>query len=106
MNKQPHGRPGHFNLRIPDECRVITGYGKHARVLATYPKANGLYCRVDRPCLAIRLGDSQYPNLPDPTPEQVLAVARKEVMLRGRWKLRSATEWDGGARIDYWFDPA
>lgn len=99
-----HGRPGHLNVFILDQDDVVTGFGKHARVVAFHPDHEGLYVRVDRPSKARRSGDLAYPDLPDPTADQILAVARKDQGLRGRWKLRSMEEWGGGDSVDVYFD--
>lgn len=100
-----HGREGHLNVITPDENDVVTGYGKHARVVAFHPDHEGLYARIDR-SRKIQRTDPKYPTLPDPTPRQVLAVARKDQGIKGRWKLRSWEEWPSGDSIDVYFDRA
>ena len=69
---------GHFNIYTRDHDSVVTGFGKHDRVVAFHPNGEGLYCRVDHKW---RLGC--------PTDEQVLAVARKHQGIKGRWKIVS-----------------
>jgi len=103
--KDAHGREGHLNVVVPDECDVVTGYGVHARVVAFHPDHEGLYVRVDR-ASKVRQVDSLYPDLPDPTIAQILAVARKDQGIKGKWKLRSREEWPHGHSIDYHFDRA
>ena len=103
--KNAHNRPGHLNVITPDEKDIVTGYGKHARVVAFHPDHEGLYVRVDL-ASHIRKVDSEYPDLPEPTVEQILNVARKDQGLRGKWVLRSRKVWDDGGRIDYHFDRA
>jgi len=100
-----HGRPGHLNVLVPDEMDIVTGHGKHARVVAFLPDSEGLYVRVDR-SYRIRVVDDKYPDLPDPTVSQILDVARKDQGIRGQWKLRSKEEWPDGNSIDYRFDLA
>lgn len=97
---------GHLNVITNDQDSVITGYGKHARVVAFHPDREGLYVRVDRPSRIRDRGDHTYPDLPDPTEQQILTVARKDQGLKGKWKLRSRTEWPDGLSIDYYFDKA
>lgn len=104
-SKDAHGREGHLNVVVTDECDVVTSYGKHARVVAFHPDHDGLYVRVDR-ASKVREVDSLYPNLPDPSVAQILAVARKDQGIRGKWKLRSREEWPCGHSIDYHFDRA
>lgn len=97
-----HGRAGHLNVVTPDEADVVTGFGKHARVVAFHPDHDGLYIRVDLP-KHIQTNDPTYPNLPEPTLRQILSVARKDKGLRGRWRLCSREVWDCGGRIDFRF---
>ena len=103
--KGAHGREGHLNIVIPDECDAVTSYGKHARVVAFHPDHDGLYVRVDR-ASKVRRVDSLYPNLPDPTISQILAVARKDQGVKGKWKVRSIEEHRDGHSVDYHFDRA
>lgn len=103
--KTEHGKGGHLNTMVLDQDDVVTSFGRHARVVAFLPNHEGLYVRVDRPSRA-RRWDSQYPNLPDPTIQEILEVARKDQGIRGKWKLRSAEEWSDGDSIDYHFDRA
>ena len=104
---QEHGRVGHINTMTLDQDSVITGYGKHARVVCFAPDGDGLYCRIDRyPFGGSRRGiDPNYPQLRDPTISEVLTVARKDQGVRGKWKLRDRVEWDNGRSVDMHFDP-
>lgn len=106
MEHERHNRPGHLNVCVLDQDDVVTGFGKHARVVASHPDHEGLYVRIDRPAKVRASGDFQYPNLPDPTDREILTVARKDQGLRGRWKIRSREEWNDGNSIDCYFDHA
>lgn len=72
-----------MNGITPDEKSVITGFGKHARVVAFHPnEKNELYIRVDLPA-KIKEKDPSYPDLPEPTTLEILTVARKDQGLMG-----------------------
>jgi hypothetical protein len=51
--KQPHNQPGHLNIYKLDHDDVVTGYGKHDRVVACLPQYHedirevAVYVRVD-----------------------------------------------------------
>lgn len=102
---------GHLNTLVRDEQSAVTSFGKHARVVAFCPDRDGLYCRVDRfpgRASADAMGmdrpvDPTYPKLPDPTPAQVLKVAKRHGDARGRWVLASWVEWNDGRCIDIQF---
>lgn len=91
---QPAHHEGHFNTLVRDQDSLVTGFGKHARVMATLPDTGGLYCRVDRKW-----------DLREPTTEEILAVAKEGQGVRGNWKLESRVEYhsNGLDRIDYQF---
>ena len=74
---------GHFNTATRDQDSIVTHHGRHYRVLACLPDYEGLYCRVDH-CHGGRM----------PTVGEVLDVARKDQGVRGKWTLRSATEYE------------
>lgn len=67
---------GHLNVLTPDHKSVVTGHGKHDRVVAFQPSGDELYARVD---LKWKLGE--------PTPDQILTVARKHQDVKGKWEL-------------------
>jgi hypothetical protein len=92
-----HHLQGHFNTRTPDWESHVTSYGKHARVMATIPNHEGLYCRVD-----------MVWGLREPTEKEVLKVAKHYGDAKGRWKLRSREAYfsNGLDRIDLYFDRA
>lgn len=71
-----HGKFGHFNVLKMDHDSVITGYGKHDRVSAHVPQSNIETFRIDHVW-----------GLGMPTEKQILAVARKDQGLRGKWKM-------------------
>lgn len=89
-----HGEAGHVNVLTRDQDSIVTGFGKHARVIAFLPQGNELYIRVDHVW-----------GLPRPTEQQILHVARKDQGLRGRWKLARSQDWEYGgiARTDCYF---
>ena len=92
---RPHGEPGHLNIYTRDQDSVITAHGAHYRVVAFLPDADGLYCRVDH---------KHGPRMP--TPSEVLAVARKDQNIRGRWTLARTEAWADGTATEYYFVPA
>lgn len=85
---------GHLNVLVRDHDSVVTAFGKHDRVVAFSPDAEGLYARVDHKW-----------GLGHPTPEQVLTVARKTEDVRGRWKFDRSVEWtsNGELHTDFHF---
>jgi hypothetical protein len=85
---------GDLNIYTRDIDSVVTGFGIHQRVVATQPDQDGLYCRVDL-----------VNNLPEPSVDQVLTVARKDQSVKGKWKLLSKEYYfsNGAERIDYQF---
>jgi hypothetical protein len=92
MNNEPHGEKGHLNICVKDQDSVVTGFGKHARVVAFHPDHEGLYIRVDRKW-----------GLRDPSLSEILSVARKDQGIKGRWVLHRKEEWADGSSVDYWF---
>lgn len=82
-NSIEHGNAGHINTIVRDQDSVITGYGKHARVIAFLPDHEGLYCRVD-----------MVWGLRQPTIEEVLTVARKDQGIKGNWVLDRIETWE------------
>jgi len=76
--KKEHNESGHINIYTKDQDSHITGYGKHERVIAFIPDAEGLYCRIDL-CW----------GLPIPSEKDVLKVARSNAGAMGRWKLKA-----------------
>ncbi len=89
---QPHFEEGHLNTHRRDHDSVITGYGKHDRVIAFQPDCEGLYVRVDHKW-----------NLGEPSHQQILDVARKDQDIKGKWIFNRAEKWDCGKSTDYYF---
>lgn len=95
-----HGLFGHLNVVTPDQKSIVTGRGKHDRVVAFCPGfdedvgALALYCRVDH-----------LWGLGMPSEKEILKVARKEngEDAKGRWKLASSVPWDDGTSTDIYF---
>lgn len=85
------------NLRVgqPDTESVITGYGKHDRVVAFQPKGNELYTRVDH----------KY-GIRTPTADEVLRVARLDQDVRGKWRIKAIEPWADGKSTDFTFERA
>lgn len=79
-----HGCFGHANILTLDHESVITGYGKHNRVICFLPDYEGLMCRVDH-----------IWQLPIPTIKQILTVARKDQGVKGKWQLYKEESNDG-----------
>ena len=75
-NYDGHGKNGHFNILELDHDSVVTGKGKHDRVAAHIPSCDEYYeVRVDHVW-----------GLGMPTPKDVLAVARRDQGVRGKWE--------------------
>lgn len=93
-----HGEKGHFNVMTRDHDSEVTGFGKHDRVMSTIPQFDNdfkdvvFYARVD-----CKWG------LGEPTPEEVLNVARTRDELSGEWKLIKRDPWECGNHIDFYF---
>jgi hypothetical protein len=64
------------NTAVLDVDSVITGYGKHDRVVCFLPDDSGLEMRVD--CIH---------GLGLPTSEQLLTVAKLDQNVKGKWRL-------------------
>jgi len=93
--RNEHGQPGHLNIYQLDQDSVITGFGKHHRVIAFLPDAEGLHVRVDH---------KHGPRVP--TESEVLAVARKDQGGNGRWNLADSVTSDDGRCTWLRFDRA
>ena len=92
MNRDPHGQQGHLNIYTLDQDSVVTGKGKHARVVACCPDGQEAYCRVDF-----------RHNLRRPSDREIVDVFKAVntiIPARGRWTVFSRTEWPCGTRED------
>ncbi len=87
-----HGKFGHLNAYRLDHEDPCTGFGRHDRVVAFVPDAEGLYCRVDHVW-----------SLGMPTERQILAVAKHDNGTRGKWRLDRIEPWDNGKSTDCHF---
>ena len=90
-----------LNTHTKDENSIVTSYGKHQRVVAflpyvseSYKNRSELYCRVD--CVN---------DLPEPTHEQILKVARKDQGVKGKYRFHNSVSYlnNGHKVIDYFF---
>lgn len=80
-----HGKFGHFNTKVLDHDSVVTAKGKHDRVCAHVPRSTVETFRIDHVW-----------GLGMPTEKEILAVARKDQGLRGKWEMiELETEVDG-----------
>ena len=83
-----HGKFGHGNVVVLDHDSACTGFGAHDLVSAYLPQwdetlgTTAVYCRIS---LKWELGM--------PTEEQIIAVARADADIKGRWKLASTQPW-------------
>ena len=84
-----HGKFGHLNLGILDHDSIVTGKGKHDRVVAFLPKGNNCYVRVDHVW-----------SLGMPTEQQIRNVMRDDQDIRGKWKIDRIESWDNGKSTD------
>ncbi|MNC58125.1 hypothetical protein D3C75_1078340 [compost metagenome] len=87
-----HNEKGHLNIFKRDHDSVITGFGKHDRVVAFLPNPEGLYIRVDH---LWKLGN--------PSHEEILKAAKKDQGIGGKWVLDKCEPWDDGSSTDYYF---
>ena len=87
-----HGKFGHCNVLKLDHNSVITGKGKHDRVICFLPDGEGLYCRIDHVW-----------GLNTPTHAEILKVARIDQGVKGRWKFDRSEIHDDGRATDYYF---
>jgi len=83
---------GHLNVGRRDHDSVVTGYGKHDRVVCFLPQGDELYMRIDHKW-----------DLGMPTEQQLMAVARKDQGVRGRWKLDRMEPWSERRSTDVYF---
>lgn len=88
----PHGEEGHLNICKRDQDTAATGNGRHFRVVAFLPDAEGLYCRVDH-----KHGARM------PTPDEVLLAARKTQGIKGRWRHDRDVPHSCGRSTDVYF---
>lgn len=87
-----HNEKGHLNIFKRDHESVITGLGKHDRVVAFLPNHEGLYVRVDH---LWKLGC--------PTPKEILKAAKADQGIGGKWVLDKCEHWEDGSSTDYYF---
>lgn len=96
--KESHGIAGHLNIYVKDHDSVVTAFGCHDRVVCFHPAYDEefnnivMYCRVDHKW-----------GLGDPTPEQIVKVARKDQDIKGKFKLVKSEKHDNGLSTDYFF---
>jgi len=83
---------GHLCRLRRDHDSVVTGFGRHDRVVCCLPKGDELYMRIDHKW-----------ELGTPTIEQMLTVARNHQGVTGRWVLASMTMWNNGMSMDVVF---
>ena len=87
-----HNEKGHLNIFKRDHESVITGKGKHDRVVAFLPNHEGLYVRVDH---LWKLGC--------PTPKEILKAAKADQGIGGKWVFDKCEHWEDGSSTDYYF---
>ena len=79
---------GHLNVLVRDHDSVVTGKGKHDRVVAFLPgyceevKAVAVYVRIDHKW-----------GLGMPTDDQIKTAFRKDQFIPGRWKKTLVNPW-------------
>lgn len=89
---------GHLNVLKRDHDSVITGFGKHDRVVAFQPEFCAdnqrivLYCRVDHKW-----------NLGAPTTRQILKAAKADQGIKGRFRFIRLDVHHDGKSSDYYF---
>ena len=84
-SKELHNVSGQINIYQLDRDSYITGYGKHARVVACCAKGNTCYARVD-----------YLELLRKPTDAEIIAVARRDSDIAGRWRVAKREAWNTG----------
>lgn len=99
MEHSEHHQKGHLNVYQLDHDSVVTGKGKHDRVIAFLPQFEPEY---DTVCLYCRV-DMKW-SLGFPSEDQILAVARKQG-IKGKYKLIDKSEVYGVFKsVDYIFE--
>lgn len=87
-----------INVLEPDVKSVITGFGKHNRVVAFLPSFDR-----DFDCVTLYARVDHINGLRDPDDKEVLEVARKDQGVKGRYKLLEKSTYDDGRCTDYHF---
>jgi len=80
---QLHCESGHLNVWVRDHDSVVTGFGRHARVVCFEPDGELAECRVDY----------HHEGLRKPTDKEIIAVMRMETSLSGKWKVHVRRLW-------------
>jgi hypothetical protein len=98
MNRQEHGEQGHLNIYKRDHDSVVTGYGKHDRVVACLPcywdniQAVAVYIRIDHKW-----------QLGIPTDKEVITAFKKDQGITGRWKKALESNWSESNATEQWY---
>ena len=96
--KEEHGQPNHANVYILDHNSVITGHGRHDRVMAFLPQ----YCEeVNNIAVYVRV-DHLW-DLGAPTPKQICDVIRKDQGVNGTWVKCLERPWPENNATEFWF---
>jgi len=84
-SESPHGESGHFNTLVKDQDSIVTGYGKHDRIVVSRdPDSGNFTARIDKKW-----------NLGMPTDEQIMVVAKEDWSdeMKGKtWKVDRSTK--------------
>jgi hypothetical protein len=91
--EKPHNQKGHFNICQLDHDSVVTGQGKHDRVMACCPEGNEAYARVDL-----------IWNLGFPTNEQIIKVFKEVNNVKGKWIVKLIDYYDCGQHADIYLE--
>lgn len=93
-----HGKFGHLNVLTMDHDSVVTGYGKHDRVVTTLPQFDKEY---DTVVLYARV-DTVW-GLGLPTPEQIIQVAKEHDNTKGDWEVFKTEAADDNTSHYFYF---
>ena len=91
--EQPHNQKGHFNTYRLDHNSVVTGKGKHDRVMACCPEGNEAYARVDTKW-----------KLGFPTDKQIIKVFKEVNNVKGKWRVKLVDNYDCGQHADIYLE--
>jgi hypothetical protein len=94
----PTNKHRNFNTQTPDIKSAITAFGKHNRVITCFPSYDPEYG-----CTIIYARVDHVNNLPNPTINQILAIARAKQNTKGAFTLIDQSSDDNGLSTHYYF---
>ena len=98
MRTLEHGEQGHLNIYERDHDSVVTGKGKHDRVVAFLP---GYSEEVDAIAIYVRI-DHKW-SLGMPSDKQVIAAFKQDQGIKGRWTKVLEKPWTESNATEQWY---